>query len=107
MTIPVLEGLTMETGEGKWRISCIGEPKRTVDSHRIDYHLRFKWVDQTNQENQATPERWLRLSTYKEDLIAADAEEKLLAALYSWLDWPDDYEARFSYESRHLLNLEE
>lgn len=107
MTIPVLEGLIMETGEGKWRISCISDPKQAVDSHRIDYHLRFKWVDQTNEANQATPERWLRLSTYKEDLSAADAEEKLIAALYSWLDWLDDSEARFSYESRHLLNLEE
>src|SRR6185295_16047104 len=66
MTIPILEGLIMETGEGKWRISCIGEPKQAVDSHRIDYHLRFKWLDPTNEKNQATPERWLRLATFKE-----------------------------------------
>ena len=107
MKIPVLEGLIMETGEGKWRISSIGEPKQASDSNRIDFHLRFKWVDQSNEQNEATPERWLRLSTSEEDLIAADAEEKLIAALYSWLDWLDDSEARFSYESRQLLNLEE
>ena len=107
MNIPSLDGLIMETGEGKWRISQIGKPRHDPVSQRIDYHLNFKWVDQSNEANQVTPERWMEITTSEADLRPADAAEKLQAAIFSWLDWLDHFDARFSYESQFLLTLEE
>jgi hypothetical protein len=107
MKIPSLNGLIMETGEGKWRITQIGKAKQAADSQRIDYHLRFKWIDQSNEANEATPERWMQLTTYEADLRHVDAAKKLKAAVFSWLDWLDHYDARFSYESRFLETFEE
>jgi hypothetical protein len=98
-----LKGLEFETDEGKWRIDYIGDPIEAIDSGRVEYYLRFKWIDPHDAENLETPERRLRLLLFKEDMIADDAEKKLVDAVHRWVNNSDpDIEARFDYASPYL-----
>jgi hypothetical protein len=101
--VPSLDKLEIPTAEGLWRSEYIGDPQTYADSTKVCYYIRFKWVDPNNPENKATPEKRMRLSMYREDLTSKDAEEKLKAAVYWWLEAPEECEALFSYESRYLL----
>lgn len=92
-----LNNLIFKTVEGTWRSEYVGEPSEPYDSDRVDYHIRFKWVDQNNPENRIIPERYLRLVTYHSQSAYSDYEEKLKKAIQMWLDSTEETEAAYVY----------
>jgi hypothetical protein len=99
-----LEGWEVDAAEGRWRVEYIGEPHEYPDQDRVDYYLRVKWIDAHDPNNRATPERRLRIKTYSTHEAYPDFEERLKAAIYFWLEAPDETEATFDREHRYLLN---
>lgn len=100
---PDIKGLEFHTDEGKWRVIYIGDPVAAIDSGRVEYYLRFKWVDPHDAKNKETPERRLRLLLFKEDMTADDAEDKLVNALGRWINDSDpETDAQFDYASTYL-----
>jgi hypothetical protein len=99
-----LSGLEYQTDQGIWRVSYRWEPDEAIDSGRVVYHLRFKWIDPNNPNNELTPERHLTLELLREDLIGEKAKETLRNALGLWISeaLPTD-EARFDSHSPYLL----
>jgi hypothetical protein len=103
---PDVKDLEFKTDLGKWRVEYIGDPLEAVDSGRVEYNLRFKWIDPHDPENKETPEQRLRLFLYEEDMTADDSEEKLVTALGSWISNCDaEIVAKFEYESPFLKSI--
>jgi hypothetical protein len=102
----LLENQEIEADDGLWRIEYIGPPKAPNDTDRIDYYLRFKWIDPKNRYNLVTPERRLRLVAYESQSAFADCESKLRQALTSWLNSEVESKARFDYDSASLRQIE-
>src|SRR2546423_1454033 len=98
MTIE-LNNLIFNTDEGTWRTEYVGEPIGLYDSDRLNYDVRFKWVDPNHPENLATPERRLRLVTYHSQSAYSDYEEKLKKAIQMWLDSTEELGAAYVYPS--------
>lgn len=94
-----LDRLFFETALGTWRSKYIGEPNGLHNSDRVDYYIRFKWIDPNNPENKITPERRLRLVIYHKQSERSDYEMKLIRAIQTWLDSDEGLEAAYVYPS--------
>lgn len=106
--LPSLDRLLFETACGTYRLEHVMEPERDQDSHRWEYWLRFKWVDPHDANNKATPEFRLYLDLYEEDMLANDAEGKLLGALNLLIEGPPlGDNRRFSFRSTENPCLKE
>ena len=104
MALPELEGMEIESPEGLWRVEYIGKPNVIADRDRFDYYLRIKWVDPSDRENRATPERRLRIVAYHTQFALSDAEERLRNAVRRWVELAvDETEAEFDYDHQYLL----
>ncbi|HEV7746555.1 MAG TPA: hypothetical protein VGO56_16280 [Pyrinomonadaceae bacterium] len=102
----LLENQELKADDGLWRIEYIGPPNAPRDTDRIDYYLRFKWIDPQNRDNMVTPERRLRLVAYRSESAFADCESKLRQALTSWLNSDVESGAKFDYDSASLRQIE-
>lgn len=97
---PKLDGLEFNTACGTYRLEYLMQPEKAADSNRWDYWLQFKWIDPHDDSNKATPEFRLHLDLYEEDMLARDAESKLLGALDRWIQSaPFGDDRRFSFRS--------
>jgi hypothetical protein len=86
--LPKLDGQRFETVYGIYRLEEVTEPQRKVDSYLWTYWLRFKWVDPHDENNKVTPEFRFYLDLYEEEMLADDAEGKLLGALSLLIEGP-------------------
>jgi hypothetical protein len=97
---PELDGLRFETACGVYRLEHLMEPQKDIDSNRWEYWLQFKWIDPHDETNKATPEYRLYLDLYEEDMIANDAEAKLIGALNLWIQSAPFHDSgQFSFRS--------
>ncbi len=92
-----LNELRIKTDIGTWITEYLGEPMKR-GSDRIEYHIRFKWINPLDPEDKETPERRLRLTIYDSHNAYSDFERKLHHAILMWLE-SDEMSALYRYPS--------